>query len=58
MQVGVGGYLWKCFVVMYVVCFEGEFPVLQSGEDVLTTSSKIMDYLREKVCIGELQRFH
>ncbi|KAJ7380240.1 metaxin 1 [Desmophyllum pertusum] len=26
----------------------GEFPVLQSGEDVLTTSSKIMDYLREK----------
>ena len=30
--------------------FEGEFPVLQSGEDVLTTPSKIMDYLREKVC--------
>jgi len=26
----------------------GEFPVLKSGEDVLTTSSKIMDYLREK----------
>ena len=29
----------------------GEFPVLKSGEDVLITSSKIMDYLREKVGI-------
>ena len=27
----------------------GEFPVLKSGEDTLTSSSKIMDYLREKV---------
>ncbi|XP_073243464.1 metaxin-1-like isoform X2 [Porites lutea] len=26
----------------------GKLPVLVSGEDVLTTSSKIMDYLREK----------
>ncbi|XP_058957383.2 metaxin-1-like [Pocillopora verrucosa] len=26
----------------------GEFPVLKSGEDVLITSSKIMDYLRGK----------
>ena len=30
---------------------QGEFPVLQSGEHILTTPSKIMDYMREKVGI-------
>ena len=32
-------------------CFDllGEFPVLKSGEDVLTTSSKIINYLRKNV---------
>lgn len=40
------------FVVLQYVCVSlGEFPVLQSGEDILTTPSKIMDYMREKVSI-------
>ena len=37
-----------------VVDVEGELPVLQAGGEILTRSSKILDYLREKVLQSNL----
>ena len=43
--------LFSMYMTIYVCISIGEFPVLQYGEDIVTTPSKITDYIREKVGI-------